>query len=143
MYRFAVLAVLVALPLLGVEAADTTPAPRGVTLSVLGDEAILTWLPPTTMPGDELQYKVYDLSSGAALLETVSGDHPYFFAEPGSEAFGVSAVVNGVESGISEVCITVQDDRLPPIVGLDTACASGGSSSGKHPFSLMVPRWLP
>lgn len=94
------------------------PAPEAVeAILVLDQTATLRWFPPD-LPADQLagaSYRVYGIDDGENQLLTVAAGVMLFaVVEGGHQNYGVSIVVDGVESVVVKACVSVYTS--PPFV---------------------------
>lgn len=103
-------------------AAVSVAPPEMVGVLIDAGEASVTWTP---VPDVGVTYKVYGINGAPELLGATSSTH--FKANGAFATFGVSAVVNGVESDIRRACIKADLNSIPPWVGPSHCPQPGGN----------------
>jgi hypothetical protein len=117
-----------ALPLT-TEAATATPPPLSVAVGSSTTGAIVTWLPPaSTTPASG--YNVYGISAeGVTFLGHADAPADAMVVPSGFDTYGVSAVIAGNESGITEPCVAFS--VLPPEADVHSSCPTRPPSTSR------------
>jgi hypothetical protein len=112
---------LVPVPAAGSSSAP--PAPEAVVVSEDAHGVVVSWTPVPGAPVGAVRYNVYGGSEDAfALLGSTGGDEPFFLGPGGHAGYAVTAVVDGVESAMSDGCFWVDWAVTPPQIIYEPMC---------------------